>query len=135
MYKILITGGAGFIGAHLARNLQKKNSIMIVDNLENTGGISYVDKSNFFVKGSILEQKILIIILGPQMRFTIKKPPEYEASFEGDGHKSLNKLDHRSSLLVCGVVDNGLVCCGGCLTTWLAIEPPFRSLQPPPLPP
>lgn len=59
MYKILITGGAGFIGAHLARNLQKKNSIMIVDNLENKGGISYVDKSNFFVKGSILEQKIL----------------------------------------------------------------------------
>ena len=35
MSKILITGGAGFIGAHLARILKKNNKIMVVDNLEN----------------------------------------------------------------------------------------------------
>lgn len=40
MYKILITGGAGFIGAHLANKLKKNNKIMIVDNLENKGGNS-----------------------------------------------------------------------------------------------
>ena len=59
MSKILITGGAGFIGAHLANNLKKNNKIMIVDNLENKGGIPYIDKSNFFVKGNILDKKVL----------------------------------------------------------------------------
>ena len=59
MYKILITGGAGFIGAHLANFLKKKNKIMIVDNLENKGGIPYIDKSSIFIKGNILDKKVL----------------------------------------------------------------------------
>ena len=59
MTKILITGGAGFIGAHLAKNLRKNNKIMIVDNFENKGGIPYVDKSDIFVKGDILNKKVL----------------------------------------------------------------------------
>lgn len=59
MPKILITGGAGFIGAHLANKLKKKNKIMVVDNLENKGGIPFVDKSNIFIKGNILDNKVL----------------------------------------------------------------------------
>ncbi len=59
MTKILVTGGAGFIGAHLAKNLRKNNKIMIVDNFENKGGIPYVNKSDIFVKGDILNKKIL----------------------------------------------------------------------------
>ena len=59
MYKILITGGAGFIGAHLANLLKKKNKIMIVDNLENKGGIPYINKSSTFIKGNILDKKVL----------------------------------------------------------------------------
>ncbi len=59
MSKILITGGAGFIGAHLANSLKKKNKIMVVDNLENKGGIPFVDKSYIFIKGSILDHKVL----------------------------------------------------------------------------
>ena len=59
MTKILITGGAGFIGAHLAKNLRKNNKIMIVDNFENKGGIPYVNKSDIFVKGDILNKKVL----------------------------------------------------------------------------
>jgi len=59
MNKILITGGAGFIGAHLAKSLEKKNQLMIVDNLENKGAIPYINKSNIFIKGNILDKKIL----------------------------------------------------------------------------
>ncbi len=59
MYKILITGGAGFIGAHLANILKKNNKIMIVDNLENKGGIPFVHKSSVFIKGNILDEKTL----------------------------------------------------------------------------
>lgn len=33
MKKILITGGAGFIGSHLSENLSKKNKILVLDNL------------------------------------------------------------------------------------------------------
>ena len=32
--KILITGGAGFIGSHLAEMLAKKNEVIILDNLD-----------------------------------------------------------------------------------------------------
>ena len=59
MAKILITGGAGFIGSHLANSLKVKNKIMIVDNLEGKGGIPFIDKKNIFVKGNILEKKVL----------------------------------------------------------------------------
>ena len=59
MAKILITGGAGFIGSHLAHSLKKNNEIMIVDNLESKGSIPFIDKKNLFIKGNILEKKIL----------------------------------------------------------------------------
>ena len=36
--KIIITGGAGFIGSHLAEKLCKKNKVIIIDNLS-TGKI------------------------------------------------------------------------------------------------
>ncbi|MDB2382073.1 NAD(P)-dependent oxidoreductase [Candidatus Pelagibacter bacterium] len=59
MAKILITGGAGFIGAHLANNLRKNHIIMVVDNFENKGGIPFINKSDIFIKGNILDKKIL----------------------------------------------------------------------------
>jgi UDP-glucose 4-epimerase len=31
--KVIITGGAGFIGANLAKELAAKNSVIIIDNL------------------------------------------------------------------------------------------------------
>jgi len=33
--KILITGGAGFIGFHLAKKLSEKEDVVVVDNLSN----------------------------------------------------------------------------------------------------
>ena len=48
--KILITGGAGFIGSHLAERLSKKNEVIVLDNfstgrkknLENIKGIKII---------------------------------------------------------------------------------------------
>ena len=42
-----------------AHALKKNNKIMIVDNLENKGGIPFVDKSSIFIKGDILDHKVL----------------------------------------------------------------------------
>ena len=61
MTKILITGGAGFIGAHLTNRLSKnkKNKIMVVDLLKSKGGISYLNKKNKFIKGNIVNNLTL----------------------------------------------------------------------------
>ena len=43
---ILITGGAGFIGSHLAKALVQDNRITIVDNLER-GSLEFIEEFEF----------------------------------------------------------------------------------------
>ena len=60
MARILITGGVGFIGVHLAEMLiQKKNSVLIVDKKTLLGGIFFINKKAKFIKGNILNSKII----------------------------------------------------------------------------
>ena len=50
MKKIIITGGAGFIGSHLAEHLlQKKNKITIIDNFS-TGNLNNIKQIKNKVK-------------------------------------------------------------------------------------
>ena len=60
--KILVTGGAGFIGSHLTEKLVKQGDIVtVIDNL-NTGkekNLELVKEKIEFVKGSILDTKLL----------------------------------------------------------------------------
>jgi len=58
--KVLVTGGVGFIGAHLVDNLiRKQYKVMVVDSLKTIGGIPYIHPKSFFVKGDILDRKVL----------------------------------------------------------------------------
>ena len=47
---ILITGGAGYIGSHIAENLiKKKSKVIILDNLV-TGYKKLINKKSIFIK-------------------------------------------------------------------------------------
>ena len=60
MKKVLVTGGSGFIGAHLVQKLLINNyKVMVVDNLKTIGGIIYINPKSKFVKGDILDPKVL----------------------------------------------------------------------------
>jgi UDP-glucose 4-epimerase len=47
--RILVTGGAGFIGYHLCKKLLEKHSLVIVDNLSNGNGQNILDLKGDFV--------------------------------------------------------------------------------------
>lgn len=60
--KILITGGAGFIGRYIVESLLKNNTVTIYDNLENSSEKSIkslIESGACFVKGDILDFKLL----------------------------------------------------------------------------
>ncbi len=58
--KILVTGGAGFIGAHLVKKLiDLRHNVLVVDNLKVIGGIPFIHPKCKFLKGDILDNKIL----------------------------------------------------------------------------
>ncbi|MFB0560449.1 MAG: NAD-dependent epimerase/dehydratase family protein [Candidatus Lokiarchaeia archaeon] len=61
--RILVTGGAGFIGSHLVDSLIEKNEVTVLDDLS-SGNIQYIkdhlQKKNFtFIKGGIMDKKIV----------------------------------------------------------------------------
>lgn len=64
MSKILITGGAGFIGSHLSEKLvQRGEEVVAVDNLS-TGSVKNIEhlrkhKNFHFVEGSVLDEKLM----------------------------------------------------------------------------
>ena len=61
--KVLITGGAGFIGSHLAEELAENNEVIVIDNLS-TGKLENIkhllnDKKIIFKKGDIRDLNFL----------------------------------------------------------------------------
>ncbi|MBH10746.1 MAG: hypothetical protein CMG74_10435 [Candidatus Marinimicrobia bacterium] len=58
MKKILITGGAGFLGSHLVNKLKNDYKIVIVDTLKGVGGIPYVPTDIIHLNYDITDKKL-----------------------------------------------------------------------------
>lgn len=87
--KILITGGAGYIGSHIAEELLKKNRVIILDNLS-TGYKKLIFKKTKFYKADIRNYDTIRKIINNEKIDTVihlaaklslqeskKKPKEY----------------------------------------------------------
>lgn len=60
--KILVTGGAGYIGSFMVRSLvQEGNDVIVIDSLER-GKQEFVDSSAKFIKGDIRDENLLVSI-------------------------------------------------------------------------
>ncbi len=53
--KVLVTGGAGFIGSHLVNTLVKEHDVVVLDNLSK-GKMININPKATFIKGDILEK-------------------------------------------------------------------------------
>lgn len=81
--KILITGGAGFIGSHLVSALLKKNNeIVVIDNLS-AGLKENINTSKIkFTKGDILDRKLIIkLTKGVDVVFHFAAQPDVRKSY------------------------------------------------------
>jgi len=59
MNKILITGGAGFIGSHLTEFLSIKNNIIVIDNFSHGNKIDRLNKNIKVIKGDVRDRDLL----------------------------------------------------------------------------
>lgn len=60
MNKYLITGGAGFIGSHLANHLAKENNVVVIDNLSMGKKENLENYENItFIKGDVSNKNFM----------------------------------------------------------------------------
>ena len=129
--KLLITGGAGFIGSHLVNKLKSKHEIVIIDNLNNyynpqlkLDRLDKFCKDITFIKGDIADKQTIddlfsiyefdkVINLAAQagVRYSIDHPYDYIQSnivgfmniLEACRHNNVKHLIYASSSSVYGL--------------------------------
>jgi len=91
--KILVTGGAGFIGSHLVDALVSKNKITIIDNLS-SGKEEYVNSKAELVQADLLTDEIEDFFEGKDIIFHLAANPDVRIGAEN------TKIHLEQSLMV-----------------------------------
>jgi UDP-glucose 4-epimerase len=71
MHRVVVTGGAGFIGSHLARKLSELGyNVVVYDDLSNASGLKNLPPNVKLVKGDVLDfNKLKSVIKGSDIVF------------------------------------------------------------------
>jgi len=80
--KIMVTGGAGFIGSHMADFLSKENEVIIYDNFS-SGKMEFLSESKAeIVRGNILDfDKLLESMKGVEVVYHMAADPDVKESY------------------------------------------------------
>jgi UDP-glucose 4-epimerase len=108
--KVVVTGGAGFIGSNLAGELQKKHDVTVIDNLS-TGRIENLDHIRHkiqFIQGSITDLDLLKeVFVGADTVFHQAAIPSVQRSVDNPVASNEANVDGTLKVLVaardCGV--------------------------------
>jgi len=98
---ILITGGAGFIGQHLVKELSKEFEIIVLDNLS-SGKLENISKYDVnFVKGDICDEKVVEGIMKGRVDyvFHLAAQVSVEKSVENPAHDAKTNIFGTINLL------------------------------------
>ncbi|MHC1605636.1 MAG: NAD-dependent epimerase/dehydratase family protein [Candidatus Methanofastidiosia archaeon] len=79
--KILVTGGAGFIGSHLVDRLVKDNEVIVIDNLS-SGKKEFVNEKTEFLQKDILEEEISNYFKGIDLVYHVAANPDVRLGAE-----------------------------------------------------
>jgi len=79
--KVLVTGGAGFIGSHLVDALVNDNEVTIIDNLS-SGKREYINLKAEFIKADLLTDKIEDFFKGKDIVFHLAANPDVRIGAE-----------------------------------------------------
>lgn len=97
--KILVTGGAGFIGSHVVEKLiQEKCQVIVVDNLS-TGLMENVHKAAKFIKMDIRSHELLELFATEKFDYVIHLAAQTMV------HKSLEMPDYDCDVNISGTVN------------------------------
>ena len=97
--KVLVTGGAGFIGSHVVDKLiQEKCQVVIIDNLS-TGLRENINPAATFIQLDIRNDEILTIFMTEKFDFVIHLAAQTMV------HKSLEMPDHDCDINILGTVN------------------------------
>ena len=106
-YRILVTGGAGFIGSHLTERLiNLGHKVLVVDILKSQGGIPFVNKKCKFVKGDISKISIIkkIELWRPEIIYHLAAQSAVEPAYDDPKFDILTNT--YGTFLICNLAKN-----------------------------